>query len=221
MSYATPAELRTQIGKTGTTGPSADAALQLLLDAATEAVDGYCNWGVSFEADAVASARFYPGTGKPYLFIDPCVEVSAVAVKDSGTDDEDSYTAWVVGAIGTTTTADVFPATGDPRAPRYGSTPYTMLVIGPNGDYGAFTHGYGFPTVKVTSKWGYAVTVPDKVKQATLIQAARWFKRGEGGWSDALASPEMGTLLFRKELDPDVAMLLRLSRLVKPAIGRR
>jgi hypothetical protein len=83
------------------------------------------------------------------------------------------------------------------------------------------TAGASVPTVQVTAKWGYAVTVPDRVKQACIIQAARWFKRGEGGWSDSLANADLGTLEFRKVLDPDLELILKQGRLIKPATGRR
>ena len=52
-------------------------------------------------------------------------------------------------------------------------------------------------------------TVPDGVKVATLLQAARYFKRRESPYGIA-GSPEMGSeMRLRAELDPDVINLVR------------
>ena len=91
-----------------------------------------------------------------------------------------------------------------------------MLIIGPNGDYATFTSGQftfrkgftpleatttrGIPKVKVTAKWGYAADVPDDIFEAIIMQAARTYKRLQGSMSDALASGELGQLLYPKFL---------------------
>jgi hypothetical protein len=232
--YCTLAELRAQIDKQGTTkAPDTDPALNLIVRAASRAIDKYCNrepgW---FIADTEASARYYSGTGKAYQYIDENIDVSAVAVKDSATDDEDSYTDWTVGVWGTTTDADVFPATGDPKYPNMNTTPYTLLLIGLSGNYSQFPSGrftslrgfrpevnfnYGVPTVKVTAKWGYAEAAPWNITQAALIQSARMYKRGEGTWADAIANPETGILRFAQALDPDVRVMLDQMR--SPSLG--
>jgi hypothetical protein len=210
-----------------------DAMIERLLDAAEETVDAFCNRSDGFLADAAASARYYAGSGTFVQWIDECVAVTAVAVKDGATDDEDAYTAWTIGTVGSTTEADVFPATGDPKAPTYSRTPYTFLIVGANGDYDTFTsgsfshrrgfrphttHTRGLPTVQVTARWGYAASVPDRVRQATIAQAARWYQRFKASMADTTAGPEFGRLMFRKTLDPDVQMMLW--RYVKPATGR-
>jgi hypothetical protein len=233
-AYATVQELRAELGKTGT---SQDLTLARVLDAAARAIDRFCNRPDGFMADVTASARYYPGSGKSWQRIDECAEVTAVAVKDSASDDEDSYTSWTLGTVGSTTEADVFPATGDPAYPDYDRTPYTLLVVGANADHSVFTSGRysgrrgfsrertasprGLPSVKVTAKWGYASTVPSDILEANIMQAARWFKRLEGGMSDTLGSADLGTLLYRQSLDPDIAMILKEGRYVRPAIGRR
>ena len=231
--YAKTAELKDRINKTS---DEQDAVLDALLLAASRVIDGYCNRPDGFLAITTATARFFPGSGKPYQRIDECAAISAVAVKDSSTDDETSYTAWTLGVVGTTTGADVFPCSGDPKYPDYTSLPYTLLVIGANGDFdhfptGKFTTRGGFrpssgiarsiPTVKVTARWGFALTVPANVKEATILQSARWWKRGESSWADALASSDLGQLQFRQSLDPDLKAMLIEARLVRPAVGRR
>jgi hypothetical protein len=93
MSYATISELRLQIDKTGSTGPSSTPALQLLLDAATEAIDSVTNHPDGFVSLTTATARVYPGSGKAYQFIDECTSITTVAVKESISGA--TYTAWV------------------------------------------------------------------------------------------------------------------------------
>jgi len=216
-------------------GAAVQATIERLISAASGAIDRFCNRPDGFLADDTASARYYVGSGKTYQRIDEAATVTAVAVKDSPSDDEDSYTAWTLGTVGTTTSADCFPASGDPAYPNYTTTPYTLLIIGANGDYpdftsGSYTHRGGFrptttvtrgvPTVKVTARWGYATVAPPGVRTACLMQVQRWYKRLTGGMGDALASGELGQILYEKKLDPDVQMILVSGRYVRPAVGR-
>lgn len=61
--------------------------------------------------------------------------------------------------------------------------------------------------VEVTARWGWP-TVPDRVRQAVTIQAARLFKRADAPFG-VVTSPDYGggERLLAK-LDPDVEMLL-------------
>ena len=226
MAYATAAELRTQFDKTGTSGSGSDANLGIILDAVSQAIDRYFNrpngW---FVALAAAAARIYPGSGKAYQLIEECVEITAVAVKNSPS--ASSYTAWAA--------TDYIKFTGDPRFPDFNSTPYTGIMCDPNGNYSIFTSGsYGglsgfrpsgnmgrsVPTVQITAKWGYAATCPPVIKQATLALAARWFKEGQGAWSDTLASSDFGGLLYKAQ-NADIKLMLDQTRFFKPALGAR
>ena len=223
MAYATASELRTQIEKSGTTGSGSDAALGVLLDAASQAVDRYCNRLDGFLSSPVASARYYSGQGKPYLLIDECTAVSLVAVKDSGTDT--TYTSWA--------STDWQAASGDPKNPDWNRLPYDLLVVLPTGSYALFTSGEfttkrgfaptsdvmrGIPTVQVTANWGYAATIPPAIKSATLALCARWYKQGQAAWADTMVSPELGQMIYRRE-NLDIRMML--TRFIKPALGGR
>ena len=127
----------------------------------------------------------------------------------------------VVGVIGTTESADCFPARGDPRSPTYGRTPYSMLVTGPNGAYSVFTSGLyrGAATVKVTARWGYALTVPDDIQEVCIMQAARWWNRLQSAMADSVGSAEMGMLFYRQRIDPDIAAILIDGRYVRKSVG--
>src|SRR5512139_678233 len=221
-TYCTTAELRTQIEKTGITGAGSDAALGIVIEAASRFIDNFYNRPDGFVAPAAASARVFAGQGKPYLLIDECAAVTTVAVKDSAS--YTTYTAWAAG--------DWLAARGDPEDPDFNHTPYDLLLVLPTGKYSVFTNGtyigkrgfppetdtpFMIPTVQVTARWGYALTVPGEIKEICIALSARWFKQGTGAWSDTLAAPDFGQLIYRKE-NVDIRMML--DRFVKPAIGR-
>jgi len=223
MAYGSAVELRARIDKTSTVD---DSVLTAIIAAAQRNIDRACNRPDGFEA-SISSARTYAGSGKPYQFIDECTTVSAVAVKKSAT--ATIYTAWVLAA-------DWIECRGDPRCPDFNTLPYDLLLVDPTGSQSLFTSGEflgrggfrptidvyrGVPTVQVTAIWGYSVAAPADIKEACLMQAARWFKRFQSSMADVLASDELKALLYRQSLDPDIKRLLVDGRYVKPVIGRR
>ena len=223
MTYAVAADLRARINKTSVAD---DAILTAIIAAAERNINRACNRPDGFVALAIATARKYSGSGRTYQWIDECVAISKVEVKDSPTDAV--YATWGAG--------DYLAGSGDVKDPNYNSLPYVFLISDPTGDYSLFTSGgysfmrgfppegeetRGVPTVQVTARWGYAATVPDDIREACLMQAARWYKRFEGAMADALASAELGQLLYRQSLDPDIRRILIDGRYTKPSIGRR
>lgn len=223
--YATVTEVKTNIGKTGAED---DVNLAVVLDAAEAAIDRICNRLDGFKALTTATARVFFGLGKPFQFIDECVAITTVAVKDSPTDS--TYTAWAA--------ADWVAFSGDPQYPDFNGLPYTGVMVDPGGDFSVFISGKfssrkGFsqdldvtfvprqiPTVKVTARWGYSVAAPAQVKLAAIALTARWWKRGKGSWQNAVQSADFGTMNFDNE-DKDIMMMLKGAGLVKPHIGWR
>ena len=222
--YCTYTEVKAQMEKTTSGG---DTVLAAMVTAASRCIDNFCNRPDGFVALGTATARLYAGSGRGYQFIDECVAVTLVEVKDSPTDS--SFAAWDTG--------DWIAASGGPREPDFNRLPYDMLIVDPTGDESVFTGGVmgrlrgfapdpdasasrrGVPTVRITAKWGYAAAVPEPVKQACITQVARWFKRGESAWSDTVGAPDFGQLMYRQKLDPDVALVLVEGRLVRPVVG--
>lgn len=64
-----------------------------------------------------------------------------------------------------------------------------------------------FPTVQVKAAWGWA-SVPDDVKLATLIKAARLFKRKNSPEGVLGGFQDFGAIRVTNREDPDVVMLL-------------
>jgi hypothetical protein len=230
--YATALEMRSQIDMTTATK---DAEIEIVLEGACDTIDRVCNRPDGFLADTVVSARYYVGTGEPYLLIDECVEIGEVAVKDAVSDED--YTAWDSPTTNMAGDGDWLAASGDPLVPNFNVLPYNLLLVDINGDYSRFIDGKlsglwgwragrehlrrGVPTVRVTAKWGYSVDVPDDIVQAALMQAARWWKRSQSAMADVLASGELGTLLYRQVIDPEVKLILIEGRYIKPTMGGR
>jgi hypothetical protein len=71
----------------------------------------------------------------------------------------------------------------------------------------------GEATVRVTGTWGWSA-VPVAVKQATVIQAARIFKRNDSPLGIA-GFGEMGAVRVGVQLDPDVKHLIDVYRKVR------
>jgi hypothetical protein len=230
-SYATVIELAAMMQLDGHVAVT--TVLQSWLDAATQSIDQFCNRAADgFVAAAAASARYFTGKGEPHLLIDECVEITGIAVKDSATDT--AYAVWTAPTTAMAGDGDWIPFAGSPSRPYFGRLPYTAVMTDINGNYavfisGKFAHRGGFrpstticrnvPTVKITAKWGYAVIVPPVIKNACMFQAARWYKRGTAGGADAIASGELGMLLYTKALDPAIQMLLVEGRMVRPLYG--
>ena len=223
MALPTVSDLRQAVGKDL---PDDNAELQECLDAALQLVNDHCNRPDGWEAVSTATARIYPGTGKYYTWFDECVEITEVAVKDSPSDTD--YVVWDAG--------DWVPFQGDPEWPDFNRTPYHGIMVTATGTVQTFTSGLftglrGFkpdsehvrnvPTVRITAKWGNQVVIPASVKRAVIIQAARYYKRGQSAYQDAVGSDAAGgILLYRSKLDADIVEILDNGRHVRPAIGR-
>jgi len=220
MAYANAAELRDRINKKGSIK---DGILTALIAAAERNINTTTNRPDGFVAAETGTARVQAGNGGRHLRIPECVEIVSVAAKAATTDS--TYTAW--------TASDWIGFAGDPEEPEFQpleiGKPYDGIMIAPSGDYSYFPDGYfsgkrrktRVPMIEITSKWGYSIETPPDIKEACLMQAARWFKRFEGSMSDALASDELGALLYRQSLDPDIKRILVDGRYIRPALGRR
>jgi hypothetical protein len=170
-----------------------DTRLTDLAARASEAIDRLCRRPRGFVADAVASALTLPGNGGYALEIPECITVTAVRVRLNRQASWESVDAEAL-----------IPARGSEAEHSY-ETPYNLLIL--DSDYGHYFYR-GLATVEVTARWGYAAAAPGPIEQAAIVQASRWFKRGQGGFSDTTANADVGKLLYTKRLDPEVEALL-------------
>lgn len=215
--YATKEELKSRISQTG---DSDDADIDALLFAMSRLWDRFCGrLDDGFQADVLATAREYAGMGKGWIYIDECTEVTLVAHKGSVSDT--SYTSL------TTTDWNTFRGSPQSRNVEFGKTPFHGVSLLPNAAITVFIDGKFNdnqavqPTVQVTARWGFSDTAPALIKEATIIQATIFYKRGKGAWSDVLVEGNFGEQRFVRQLDPAQKLILEMSGLIRPQLGFR
>lgn len=215
--YATVEELKAQ---PGIASSADDATILLFLQAASRAVDGFCNEPDGFVAQA-SSTRDFVASGTNHVWVGTMNQVTAVSTSTDGENfsllPSSSYRTF----------------TGDPNWPNFNSVPFYGLLL-MNSSVLGFPDGRGWllergladttsriskPSVRVTGSWGYSSTVPELVKIATITIASRWFKRGQSFWSDSGGDGQQGQIFYRQAIDPDVKMMLQLARLKRPLYG--
>ena len=198
-AYATADEVKAAMPGV-ISGATYDTILGTLATRASELIDRLTGRDVgAYDAADVATARYFDGSGEDYQWIDECVEITTLEVKDSETDT--TYDTWL---------------TSDYITWPYWDSPIRKLIVDPTGDEVYFPSG--LRTVKVTAKWGYSADPPAVVKQAVVIQAARWFKRGQQAFQDVSAAAEVGQLTYAQKLDPDIETMIWAAGLRRLAI---
>lgn len=193
--YATLAEVKAALRI-----PSADTVddtlLELAIESASRSLDTYTG---RYFYNAGTASRVFVADSTYYTVIDDAITITEVATADDL--DGNFATVWdsndyqkeplnsVSGGItGWPTTA--LRAIDDKVFPTNGGYNY-------NGQEAC---------VRVTGTWGWSA-VPVAVKQATILQAARVFKRNESPLG-VLSSPDLGFIRVGSRVDPDVAVLV-------------
>ncbi len=182
--YVSATEIATYLG----VGDTVDNALyDVWATAASRAIDRKCNR--QFGNVSVATARTYRR---------PAYYNRTTGLWQVDVDDIYDLTGLLVNGVAYASSGAVL---GPDNAPA-DSKPWTSL---------AFTYDPGSPLV-VTARWGWA-EVPDQVKAAAYLQAARWNFRRNAPQGTA-GSPDTGSeVRLLQKLDPDVATtLMGLSR---------
>ena len=179
--YATLDELKARLNiQLGDT--TDDAMLESSIEAASRAVDG------------MTGRHFYSATETHYYAAEEWGEIDTddIVSVSSLTTDEDGDRVYEV----TWGATDFELGPGD-------SAPYTRIYAAPNGSY-AFT--FERKSIKVTGVFGWPA-VPDAVREATLLLAARYHSRRNTPLGVQVGKPEFGNLSIPGK-DPDVERLL-------------
>lgn len=200
--YATTTDVKAAM-PSDNMGDTYDTILGLLVTRASREIDRFTKHYAGYWYATTDETRYFDGSGTRIQAIDDIisvpttVEVSETADIDAAaTTDSGTYTTWA--------TSDylLFPY----NAAKHGK-PYNQLHIDQLN--GTKFQWYSFPkSVKITAIFGYANTVPPEIQQATILQAARWLKRGLQGFQDTGAIVELSKLVYTKGLDPMVEELL-------------
>lgn len=172
-----------------------DAMLELAIESASRLVDSYTQ---RIFYSAGTATRLYVPLDNYVTEIDDLITLTELKTSDG----DDFDTTW--------------------QAKDYQLEPLNGVVDGLTGypttriravDDFLFNVLDGEATVRVTGTWGWSA-VPVAVKQATIIQASRIFKRNDSPLGIA-GFGDMGAIRVGSQLDPDVRQLVEPYRKVR------
>ena len=183
--YATLAEVKAALRLNDTID---DSLLEMAIESASRLVDGYS--GRYFYNAGTATKNF--AAQDNYIVVTE--DLQSVSSLQDTNEIGGSYTTWDANEY------QLEPLNG--KADGI-SMPYTQIrAVGGN----FFNLNVGDALVRITGVWGWAA-VPIAIKQATIIQASRIFKRLDSPLG-VLSSPDLGFIRVGSRLDPDVAQLV-------------
>lgn len=164
-----------------------DAQIALAVTAASRAVDRYTDrqFGVVAAPEARSYTAFWDRRRCRYV----------VPIDDLMTE---------VGLTVEAVAGDVTVFALQPANAAAQGRPWTRLVVDPAATVKPTT---AEDAVTVTAQYGWT-EVPDTVKQATLLQASRFFKRRDAPFGVAGSPQEGSELRLLAKVDPDVAVAL-------------
>lgn len=173
-----------------------DAQLSRAIEAASRRIDGVCDR--IFYQEATATPRVYDATNLSSVSIDDVSTITGFQVR---VDDGFDYLTIIVNNVDFRI---------EPLNNLAKGLPFYRLV----SLSGIFPRSTVRPGVQVTARWGWP-SVPNPIRDATLLMAGRLFKRGDSllgvaGFSD------MGVITVRG-VDPDVDHLIQPFR--RMAVG--
>ena len=176
-------------------GSSYDAILDALCLRASRLIDGYFGRKPgAFSADT-DETRYYTGSGCAEQWIDELAAApTSVSIAETGS--VTVYTALVA------TDYYLWPDNA-----ALDGIPYMRLDLDRLNGTRVYWPQFR-KSVKVVGKFGFSTTPPDEIRQAAIIQVAKWFKRGQQAFADTGAIVELGQLRYTQKLDPDVEQIL-------------
>lgn len=190
VSYATLEEISAALGIS--LSESSEATIIALAARASRAIDSYLKRAPGAFAAESSSIRYFSGDGSRRLMIDEIVgppvsvEISSDGLLTSYDTTLSDYLCW-------------------PYNAESWEIPYVALDLGPLST----TRWPSYPkSIRITGVFGFSSVEPDEIKQATIIQAIRWFKRGQQAFQDTGAIVSLGQLIYTQQLDPEVKQLL-------------
>lgn len=201
--YATLAEMHAHL-RVPDADTADDTAIGVAITAASRAIDHDTQRQFGLTGSAVARLYTYAREcidGRPSLAIDDVQTTTGLAVALDQNYDGTFETSLTYG-----TDYDLWPwnAAADGK-------PWTHVILRPTtvAWFPHFARG-----VQVTANFGWS-TVPSIVKQAALIQGARFFTRRDSPYGIA-GSPQIGSeLRLLDRLDPDVSAMLTTVRRIR------
>lgn len=193
--YATLAEVKSAL-RIPNADTIDDSLLEMAIESASRVLDSYTNRSFYNAGTAV---RYFVAENEFLTNFDDAISISEVATDFSA---DGSYdTIWQANDY------EVLPLNG-----RVDGLVVPYNAIRANGDY-TFPLWNNEGLVKITGVWGWS-SVPITIKQATIIQASRIYKRLDSPLG-VLSSPDLGFIRVGQRIDPDVAQLVDAYRIVR------
>lgn len=179
----------------GISDSNSDAILEIIIGAASRAIDRYC--GRRFFVDSGSGTKDYFVSNCHAVEVHDFVVASGVTVTVDDTGDGTYETTFTSG-----TDYYVQPVNRERNGITYWPGE-SLIAIGAQSFPQPWTSR---PTVRVNATWGWQA-IPDEVRQACLLKAARLFRRQQTPEGIAGGS-EFGAIRISNKEDPDVCMLL-------------
>lgn len=192
-AYSTLAETKAALRITDSID---DSLLEMAIESASRLIDAYC--ARSFY-NAGTATRYFVADTDWLTNLDDVISITEVATDTSA---DGTYEV-----IWQTNDYQLEPLNG-----RVDGLPVPYNAIRAIDSY-TFPIWGGEGLVKVTGTWGWSA-VPMAIRQATIIQSSRIFKRLDSPLG-VLSSPDLGFIRVGSRLDPDVAQLVDSYRIVK------
>ena len=191
--YATLNDFKAYLFPSANYGTAEDATMESAIESASRIIDAHTNR--RFYSDTTVSARVYYADTRIRCTVDDFSTITGLIIKtdtgDNGTYDQTwAATEYILEPLN----GEIGGVSGQPYNTIIATIPKLFPVTGQR------------PRIQVTAKWGWA-SVPDTVRQACLIQAARLFRRAQTPEGFA-AGESFGAIRVSTKLDPDVQMLL-------------
>jgi len=160
--YASTTEFVNRVLRGETLTVSEEAVVTSLLDTVSRRVDRYCRR--TFHPSAAATIRYFTALRSGTLVIDDLTTLTTLASDEDG--DRTYERTW------SATDYDLEPFNASEIY-----RPYTSISVTPTGNY---SFPAGVPKgVKITGVWGWP-SIPEEVKEATIIETAGLWQQGKG-----------------------------------------
>jgi hypothetical protein len=199
--YATLAQVKSALRITDTVD---DALIELAVEAASREIDAYCS-RVFYNMGS--GSRFFSASDPYFCPIDDLISITELATALTSNGNYDTVWAPSSGQNN-----------GDYQLEPLNAAYPTDGIVSPTTGIRALWR-YLFPTiggnalVRVTGTWGWSA-IPTPIKQATVIQATRIFKRNDSPLGVA-GFGDMGVMRISSQLDPDVRQLIEPYKLAR------
>lgn len=197
--YATLAEIKNSLRISDSID---DTQLEMAIESASRLIDGYAQ---RYFYNGGTATRVFASNNTWQVMLDDAQSLSEVKLSslDNGTYD----------VTLAATDYQLFPLNN--VVGGLTGWPYTELTLAGNYlsvNYG-FVTGSGRANVQVTGVWGWSA-IPIAIKQATIIQASRIYKRADSPLGVA-GFGDLGVMRVSSGLDPDVRQLVDPYRLMR------